>query len=87
MGETSMTVDQNEDELRELGQKLVATLEKAIEDGIIDRQENDEICIQVKKIEELILHDKIITNNEAEFMREVEGNLKKYLDGVPKKFD
>ena len=82
-----MPVDQNIEELRQLGKNLVATLEKAIEDGIIDRNENDDICTQVKRIEEMILQDKIITKTEAEFMREVEANLKKYLDGVPRKFD
>lgn len=82
-----MPVDQNIEELKELGKHLVAILEKAIEDGIIDREENDVICMQVKQIEEMIMHDKIITNTEAAFMREVEANLKKYLDGVPRKFD
>ena len=82
-----MPVDQNEEELRELGQKLVTTLEKAIEDGVIDRDENDDICLQVKKIEELIMHDKIITKQEASFMREVEANLHKFLDGIPRKLN
>jgi hypothetical protein len=82
-----MPVDQNEEQLKELGKHLVATLEKAIEDGIIDREENDVICTQVKQIEEMVMHDKIITKKEATFMREVEANLKKYLDGVPRKFD
>jgi hypothetical protein len=82
-----MSVDQNEEQLRELGQKLVDILEKAIEDGIIDRKENDDICIEVKKIEEMVMHDRIITKQEAAFMREVEGNLHKYMDGLPRKFD
>ncbi len=80
-----MTVDHNEKELKELGQKLVDILEKAIEDGIIDRKENDDICLQVKMIEEMVMNDRIITNQEAEFMRRVESTLHKYLDGVPKK--
>ena len=82
-----MPVDQNEEQLQELGKHLVATLEQAIEDGIIDREENDVICAQVKQIEEMIMNDKIITKQEAAFMRDVEANLKKYLDGVPRKFD
>ncbi len=36
-------VDQNLEDLRKLGAELVNRLERAIEDGVIDRNENDEI--------------------------------------------
>jgi hypothetical protein len=79
-------VDKNEEDLRKLGQELVNKLDKAIEDGIITREENDEICAKVKQIEEMILHDKIITKKEAKFMREIQKELEAHLNGVPKTF-
>ena len=79
-------VDRNDEDLKKMGQELVATLEKAIEDGVITREENEDICMKVKKIEEMILHDKIITHKEAAFMRQVQKDLDKYLKGVPKNF-
>jgi len=79
-------VDRNDEDLKKMGLDLVSTLEKAIEDGIITREENEDICMKVKKIEEMILHDKIITHTEAAFMRQVQKDLDKYLKGVPKNF-
>jgi len=79
-------VDQNEEDLKKLAQQLVNKLEQAIEDGVIDRDENDEIQAKVKEIEQMILHDKIITKKEAKFMREVQGTLDKYLTGMKRDF-
>lgn len=80
-------VDQNIDDLRRLGQELIDRCKAAVEDGVIDRDENDEILTKVKEIEQMIMHDKIITKKEAAFMREVQDMLNAYLKDVPRKFD
>ncbi|MDP7264162.1 MAG: hypothetical protein QGH39_01230 [Candidatus Thermoplasmatota archaeon] len=64
---------------------LKRRLEAAIEDGIIDRQENEDVMWRIKEIEMSILNDGIITKKERALMREAQEMLDSYYSRAEKK--
>lgn len=78
-------VDDNIDELNAMIAGLKRRLEAAIEDGIIDRQENEDVMWRIKEIEMSILNDGIITKKERLMMREAQEMLDSYYSRAEKK--
>ncbi|MDP6154516.1 MAG: hypothetical protein QF682_00060 [Candidatus Thermoplasmatota archaeon] len=78
-------VDDNIDELNAMVSGLKRRLEAAIEDGIIDRQENEDVMWRIKEIEMSILNDGIITKKERALMREAQEMLDSYYSRAEKK--
>lgn len=78
-------VDDNIDELKAMLAGLRRRLEAAIEDGIIDRQENEDVMWRIKEIEMSILNDGIITKKERAMMREAQDMLDSYYSRAEKK--
>jgi regulator of replication initiation timing len=78
-------VDDNINELNAMVAGLKRRLEAAIEDGIIDRQENEDVMWRIKEIEMTILNDGIITKKERALMREAQEMLDSYYSRAEKK--
>jgi len=82
-----LLVDDNIDELKGMVNGLKKRLEEAIEDGIIDSQENEDIMVKIKEIEMCILNDGIITKKERLLMRESQELLDSYFARAEMKLD
>jgi len=82
-----LLVDDNIEELKGMVNGLKKRLEEAIEDGIIDSQENEDIMVKIKEIEMCILNDGIITKKERLLMRESQELLDSYFARAEMKLD
>lgn len=82
-----LLVDDNIDDLKRMIADLKKRLEEAIEDGIIDSQENEDIMVKIKEIEMSILNDGIITKKERLLMRESQELLDSYFARAELKLD
>lgn len=82
-----LLVDDNIDELKAMLSGLKKRLEEAVEDGIIDRQENEDVMWRIKKIEMCILNDGIITKKERALMKEAADMLDSYFARAEMKLD
>ncbi len=80
-------VDDNIDDLKRMVAELKKRLEEAIEDGIIDNQENEDIMVKIKEIEICILNDFIITKKERALMKEAQDLLESYLAKAEMRLD
>ena len=80
-------VDDNIDDLKRMVAELKKRLEEAIEDGIIDNQENEDIMAKIKEIEICILNDYIITKKERALMKEAQDLLESYLAKAEMRLD
>ena len=82
-----LLVDDNIDELKAMLVGLRKRLEEAVRDGIIDRQENEDVLTRIKLIEMCILNDGIITKKERALMREAQQMLDSYFARAEMKLD
>ena len=82
-----LLVDDNIEELKGMVNGLKKRLEEAIEDGIIDSHENEDIMVKIKEIEMCILNDGIITKKERLLMRESQELLDSYFARAEMKLD
>lgn len=80
-------VDDNIDDLKRMVAELKARLVEAVEDGIIDNQENEDIMAKIKEIEVSILNDYIITKKERALMLEAQNLLETYMARAEMKLD
>lgn len=66
-------------ELNKMLKELKLKLKAAVEDSIIDRQENTDILSKIKEIEVCIMNDGIITFKEEKLMKEAQALFDKYM--------
>jgi len=78
-------VDDNIDELKAMLAGLKRRLEAAIEDGIIDGEENEDVMWRIKEIEMSIINDGIITKKERGLMRDAQELLDSFYSRAEKK--
>jgi len=80
-------IDDNIDELKGMIKNLKQRLEEAVEDGIIDSRENDDILTRIKDIEMCILNDGKITKAERKIMKEAQDLFESYMKRAEMRLD
>ncbi len=79
-------VDDNIEDLKKLSEEFNRRLEEAREDGILSKEENDDLLVKIKQIEMMAMNDYILTAKEKEIIREVQAKLMTGTKDLKKEF-
>ena len=79
-------VDDNIEDLKKLSEEFTRRLEEAVEDGILTKEENDDLLIKIKQIEVMAMNDYILTTKEKEIIRDVQQKLARETKDIRKEF-
>ena len=79
-------VDDNIEDLKKLSEEFAKRLEEARADGILSKDENDDLVAKIKQIEMMAMNDYILTAKEKEIIREVQVKLMQGTSDLKKEF-